>query len=231
MRFHTKWLVLLIVICVASAELQGPPTDAKSKDSSDEKHKSSNDRKADEPSDSDVSVAEELNENGRTPEEEDLAAILAEELSLHGSAIKVVNPSHLAKDKDAQKVNEMFTTIVNSHVKLIKKLEDEIEVMDDSIAAMSANEEPEKLPTPEEIELDNLYHSAMKILNRTKSDKETGFTMLKQAAERGHAKAQAKIAWSQLIGTPVEMNFEEAKQTFLRLAEEGLPDAHMVSCK
>lgn len=123
-------------------------------------------------------------------------------------------------------MTEMLSTLVNSHAKLIKKLEDEIEEMDGSIASLG--EQPEEVQTQEELELDMLYESAMKILNRTRSDKAEGIALLKQAADKGHSKAQAKIAWAQLMGNHVEMDFAAARETFLNLAETGLPDAHMV---
>lgn len=232
-------LLLASIVCVAivAAELQGPPiadsSASEKKDNSGESTQasSSNDRKS-----SSSAAAADVNENvvsdadsEESIDEMSLASMLAEEFALQGSAIKIIKSPDLSQDSEAQKVTEMLSTLVNSHAKLIKKLEDEIDEIDGSLASLKSVEEPEPVLTPEQIELENLYESAMKILNKTRSDKAGGFAMLKQAADKGHLNAQAKIAWAQLMGNPIEMNFEEAKNTFLKLADTGLPDAHMVS--
>lgn len=82
--------------------------------------------------------------------------------------------------------------------------------------------------TPEEIEADKLYHSAMSILNKTRGDKERGYSLLTESAKRGHIDARIKLAWSQLLGQhPVELNIDKARETFEELSEQGLPDAQM----
>lgn len=161
-------------------------------------------------------------------EESTIAELLAESLvSYSGSAIKIIKAPDLSQEKEAQKMTEMFSTLDSSHKKLIQKLKDEIDEIEGSIASLG--EMPEAVQTKAELELERIYEAAMKILNRTRSDKTEGFAMLKQAAEKGHAKSRAKVAWAQLLGSYTEMDFEEAKKTFLELADDGLPDAHMVS--
>lgn len=226
-------IVLVSIVCatIVAAELQGPPVDAstneKKESSESAQPGSSNERKS--AADVNDNVVVDVDESGQTSDDENsLVALLAEEFALQGSAIKIIKSPDLSQDSEAQKVTEMLSTLVNSHAKLIKKLEDEIEEIDGSLASLKTAEEPEPVLTPEQIELENLYESAMKILNKTRSDKAGGFAMLKQAADKGHLNAQAKIAWAQLMGNPIEMNFEEAKKTFLKLADSGLPDAHMV---
>lgn len=157
-----------------------------------------------------------------------LESMLIDELGLHGSAIKIVKAPELYQEKEAQKVSDMLSTLVSSHAKLIKKFENEIEVIDGSIAALTNEEDSQKVQTPEEIEAEALYEEAMKILNRTRSDKMTGFDILEQAAKKGHLKAQAEVAWGRLMGNPVEINVEAAKIAFQELAETGQPEAHMV---
>lgn len=158
-----------------------------------------------------------------------LESMLIDELGLHGSSIKIVKAPELFQEKDAQKVSDMLSTLVSSHAKLISKFENEIKVIDGSIAALTNEEETPKVQTPEEIEADNLYESAMKILNKTRSDKTAGFAILQQAASKGHLRAQAEVAWGQLMGNPVEIDVEAAKLAFQELAETGLAEAHMVN--
>lgn len=224
---YTLFCLFLLIFGLFSAEVKGPPNDDNDIDSDTNKKQNSNERKADtnvmnmidlESKDSDISESDE-----RTLEE-----LLQDELGFHGSAIKIIKAPDLHQEKEAQKVSDMLSTLVSSHAKLIKKFEHEIEEIDGSIAALSTKEEEPKVLTPEEIEAENLYEQAMKILNKTRSDKTAGFAVLQEAASKGHLKAQAKVAWCQLLGNPVEIDVESAKQTFLTLVEEGLPEAHMV---
>lgn len=235
MQMRSILLVSIVCVAIAVAELQGPPVDSSAnekKDSSEstaQKSSTSNERKSSIETNENVVV--DVDDTDGSIDENSLASLLDEEFALQGSAIKIIKSPDLSQDNEAQKVTEMLTTLVNSHAKLIKKLEDEIDEIDGSLASLKNAEEPEPVLTPEQIELENLYEAAMKILNKTRSDKAGGFAMLKQAADKGHLNAQAKIAWAQLMGNPIEMNFEEAKNTFLKLVDTGLPDAHMVNVK
>lgn len=86
----------------------------------------------------------------------------------------------------------------------------------------------DRKPGPNDLEAERLYEAAMTILNKTRSDKEKGYKLLLQSAEKGHVGARLKIAWSQLLGQhPVELNVEKAKSTFIELSEQGFPDAQM----
>lgn len=224
MRPKIVFLVIACAFCIASAELQGPPNDGG------EQKPSFKDRKSN-TIDDDNSIKKHTNDENddksADTSDESIASLIADEFSYQGSAaIKIIKAPDFTQEKEAQKMTEMLSTLVNSHAKLIKKLENEIEEMDGSIASLG--EQPEQVQTQEEIELELLYESAMKILNRTRSEKTEGFTLLKQAAEKGHLKAQAKIAWAQLMGNHVDMDFDAARETFLNLADTGLPDAHMV---
>lgn len=236
MRSKILFLVTTYTLCIALAELQGPPSPSDSEDlktnfkdrksnlidDGDSNSKSDNNNKINKNNDkNDDNEAIDTND-----EESVIASLLAEKFSYQGSAIKIIKAPDFTQEKEAQKMTKMLSTLVNSHAKLIEQLEDEIKEMDDSIASLG--QQPEEIQTQEEIELDMLYESAMKILNRTRSDKVEGFALLKQAADKGHPKAQAKIAWAQLMGSHVEMDFDAARETFLKLADTGLPDAHMV---
>lgn len=218
-------LLLLYTFCVTFADLQAPLADQENVKNINQDRKSN--AVDDDSSDKGYSKTDDENDAIIEPNEEDtIAKLLAEELVYHGNAIKIIKAPDLSQEKEAQKMSEMLSTLVNSHAKLIKKLEDEIEEMDGSIASLGS--EPEHDLTQEDIELESIYENAMKILNRTRSDKADGFALLKRAADQGHAKSQAMIAWAQLMGNHVDMNFEEAKKTFLKLADTGLADAHMV---
>lgn len=243
MRFKFVCLITLIIVGVVNAELsQKSTTTRDTKDTADtnkettDKSTKSEPKEAEEKDDDlDVSVTVEavsfgeendLNDIGN---EKTLEQLLAEELGIKGT-IKVIRPE-LQHERD--KVSDILTTLVSSHAMLINKFETQIKEIDGSLAAINEEEEtePPKEKTPEEIEADNLYETAMKIMNRTRSDKSAGFAILQQAASKGHAQAQAEVAWGQLLGNPVDIDVEAAKETFLKLAETGLPDAHMVRKK
>lgn len=218
-------LLLLYTFCVTFADLQAPLADQQNVKSINQDRKSS--AIGDDNSDKGNSKTDDDNDAIIEPNEEDtISRLMAEELVYHGNAIKIIKAPDLSQEKEAQKMSEMLSTLVNSHAKLIKKLEDEIEEMDGSIASLGI--EPEQVLTQDDIELESIYEDAMKILNRTRSDKAEGFALLKRAADQGHAKSQAMISWAQLMGNHVDMNFEEAKKTFLQLADTGFADAHMV---
>lgn len=223
---QTKSLVvILFVICLTRAELQGPPID-NSAELNNRKSDSTNDDATNSNADSDNKI-EDSDDSDDLSDEHTIASLLAEDFSYPG--IKIIKAPDLSQEKEARKMTEMLSTLVNSHAELVEKLEHEIKQMDGSIASLANTDEQEPALSQEEIELEQLYESAMKILNKTRSDKADGFILLKQAAEKGHAKSQARIAWHELLGNQVEMNFDSAKQTFLKLADAGLPDAHMVS--
>lgn len=232
--------LFLLVFGIVSGEVEGPlgkenESNDKKGDETEKQTKTLNERKAVDKDSANVGAATtatgildiEIIEEGN--DEKTLETLISEELGLHGSAIKIVKAPDLYQEKEAQKVSDMLSTLVSSHAKLIKKFETEIEEIDGSIAALTTEEELPKVQTIEEIEAENLYETAMKIMNKTRSDKAGGFVILQQAASKGHLKAQAEVAWGQLMGNPVEIDFEAAKTTFLNLADTGLPEAHMVN--
>lgn len=224
---------LLIFLCALGgtlAQLQAPPNSEPYKHSHRDRKSSrtSDDGEAGDSEEKTYLDDDNMDETLGVRDDSTIAELLAESLVTYsGSTIEIIKAPDLSQEKEAQKMTEMFSTLVNSHEKLIQKLKAEIEEIDVTIASLG--EVAEVVLTQTEIELDRIYEAAMKILNRTRSDKSEGFALLRKAAEKGHAKSRAKIAWAQLLGTYTDMNFDEAKQTFLELAEEGLPDAHMVS--
>lgn len=185
------------------------------------------------PPESDINIENpksKSNEEKKSVLEENVESGAAEtgdlyDFSFQSSAIKIVKAPDLSQEKEAKKVSEMISDLLESHGKWIEKMESEIEEIDNNVIA--ENEEIEVELTPEELEAQNLYESAMAILNKTRGDKIAGHTVLYQAAQKGHPLAKAKISWSQVVGNPLELNIEAAKKEFLELAKTGLPSAHM----
>lgn len=234
MRSKTFLLLVLCVLSETLAQIQEPPSISNPIRHNTRDRKSNQPTEDGEHSDSEESPYQDDASNDDTLgvtnvhdiSEESIVRLLAQ--SSVGSAIKIIKAPDLSQEKE-QKMTDIFTTLVKSHDQLIQKLKDEIDEIDGSIAALGAI--PVTILTEEELKLEEIYEAAMKILNRTRSDKSEGFAMLKEAADKGHAKSRAKIAWAQLLGSHAELKFDEAKKTFLELAEDGLPDAHMVSAQ
>lgn len=98
-------------------------------------------------------------------------------------------------------------------------------------------EEDEPLPPPPEIiepeltqtqkEGKALYEAAIKLLNKTKPNREDATKLLIQAMEKGNSDAKARIAWAYLFGTTMNQNMNDAKEIFYDLAGNGHPDGHM----
>lgn len=85
----------------------------------------------------------------------------------------------------------------------------------------------EKPLTPLEIEAQEIYESAMLMLNKTKPDKKQAYRLLLDAAEKGNNEAKGLVAWAKLFGNPLKQDIEEAKEIFNHLADLGSPDGHM----
>lgn len=76
-------------------------------------------------------------------------------------------------------------------------------------------------PTDEEIKANELYEEGMSLLNKTratKADKRAGYKLIEQAAALNHTQARIKIAFAQLYGDPLPLNFKSAKETFEELS-------------
>lgn len=127
-------------------------------------------------------------------------------------------------DKDHIQVTEFISNLIQKRLKWVKKLEEEFDGLDEMLLD---EDEPVQILQPWELELEELYESAMKIINKSRTDKTAGYEILIDAANRGHAKSNAQIAWANLFGNPLELNIEKAKKTFLELATSGMPEAHM----
>lgn len=210
LTFFELFLLVFCLIHVVFGELQGPPSETNNRvnDKGDKEQDSKtvqNDRKADEMAKEDASSA---TTSGFTPEE----------------VIKLIQSSNLEQDTEQNKMTDILSKLVNSYAKYIQEIED----MDTTAEESSVDDEPPKELTPEEKELESLYETAMKILNKTRGDKTAAYAVLTQAAVKGHEKAQAHIAWAQLLGNHMDRNIQLAKETFTKLAENGLPEANLV---
>lgn len=223
MRLKLFCLFLLIFGVVTAEVAKGPPGQNERESGDKSETPESNERKTDRTESADH-VANTDDDDAEPDEDKTLEAILNDELGMQGT-IKVIRPKfHHERDE----VSNILSTLVSSHDMLIKKFEKQIRQIDGSLSGIRTEDEPPKAQTPEEIEAENLYETAMKIMNRTRSDKSAGFAILQEAASKGHLQAQAKVAWGQLMGNPVEIDVEAARTAFQELAEKGVPDAHMV---
>lgn len=81
--------------------------------------------------------------------------------------------------------------------------------------------------TPNEIRANELYETALGILNQTKPDTEHAYTLFKSAAELGHIESKIKVAWARLLGNHLKQNITQAGELFDELATKGNADAQM----
>ncbi|XP_070500245.1 protein sel-1 homolog 1 [Chironomus tepperi] len=173
----------------------------------------------------DSSQEDETPKRTDSEEDEKFLKLIREELNLPTGGIKIVKAPDLSKDNEGKAVTESITKILESQEKWIQQFEEEL---DEINKKEQTNEIVEVEKTAEEIEADNLYDQALAILNKTKaSNRAEGFSLLRKAAEKGHKMAKINIAWAQLLGNPLELRIETAKQTFVELADKGVSEAHM----
>ncbi|KAJ8880540.1 hypothetical protein PR048_017010 [Dryococelus australis] len=98
---------------------------------------------------------------------------------------------------------------------------------DDAVARQdgdSADPEEERELTPEK---SKLYVRATALLEGSRSGKEEGYHLLREASRLGHHQARVQLAWAQLLGSGLLQDIPAALKAFQELAETGLPDAHM----
>ncbi|XP_059474860.1 protein sel-1 homolog 1 [Neocloeon triangulifer] len=87
--------------------------------------------------------------------------------------------------------------------------------------------EPPRELTPEEIKANELFTNAWAMLNATRPNKKAAFGLMQAAADMGHVKAQAKLGWAYLLGSPFEQNITKAVEIFQELANRGDPDSQL----
>lgn len=200
--------------CGALDDVQGPPDGINVN-----KKTQTNDRKSAEILDTNEIAKENSDSEVESVDNDDISM---DEFPFSSSAIKIIkSPEDLTQD---EKINEIINKIMGN---LNTMHTMDLEEIDTMVPAAVEPEQQDIDLTPEELEAQNLYETAMAILNKTKSDKIAGHIVLVQAAAKGHPLAKAKVAWSQLMGNPIDLDIDEAKKTFIELADAGLPDAHM----
>uniref|UniRef100_A0A182MZN5 Uncharacterized protein n=1 Tax=Anopheles dirus TaxID=7168 RepID=A0A182MZN5_9DIPT len=140
--------------------------------------------------------------------------------------IKLVQITGFSKEKDNKKIPGVLYDLLEVQKRMIQNIVSEIEEIEQQQAESRAGSGPAP-QTVEDTEANQIYERAMGILNRTKVDRLLGHKLMVEAAGKGHLAARCHVAWAQLLGNPVPLDIESAKQTFLALADEGLPDAQM----
>jgi TPR repeat protein len=73
-----------------------------------------------------------------------------------------------------------------------------------------------------------LFTNAWAMLNATRPNKRAAYSLLQAAADLGHVKAQAKLAWAYLLGSPFDQNITKSVEIFQELANKGDPDSQLV---
>ncbi|XP_052900406.1 protein sel-1 homolog 1 [Anopheles moucheti] len=139
--------------------------------------------------------------------------------------IKLVQITDLSKEKDSKKIPSVLYDMLEVQKVMIQNIVNEIEVIEQQ---QQGRQSAELVPPSEEAtEAHKIYERALSVLNKTRVDRLLGHKLMVEAAFKGHPLARSHVAWAQLLGSPVALDIEAAKQTFLELAEEGLPDAQM----
>lgn len=69
----------------------------------------------------------------------------------------------------------------------------------------------------------------MELLAKPNADKRIVYTLMSKAAEMKHNQARAELAWARVLGHNMDFDFAYAAKEFDALAEEGLPEANIVS--
>ena len=89
--------------------------------------------------------------------------------------------------------------------------------------------EPEPPEPKEPIEDENvkiareLYHAALQMLNSSTPNRHKAWDTMTKAADLGSPDAQVRVAFAKLAGIYFPQGPDEAKEVFVRLAEQGHP--------
>ncbi|KAL3286272.1 hypothetical protein HHI36_000781 [Cryptolaemus montrouzieri] len=154
------------------------------------------------------------------------------------SALKIVQPPDLSKEKDKRK--ETVDLLMLDQAKVLQKMVEELDliktsIMDESQSDISTEEELPPLPdhilhpkelTPEEKEAKEIFNQASQMLNKTRPDKVKAYNLLQDASKRGSQEAKALLGWAKLFGNPLKQDIHGAHEIFEALAESGNPDGH-----
>uniref|UniRef100_A0A182RPF6 Uncharacterized protein n=1 Tax=Anopheles funestus TaxID=62324 RepID=A0A182RPF6_ANOFN len=139
--------------------------------------------------------------------------------------IKLVQITDFSKEKDSKKIPSVLYDILEVQKVMIQNIVNEIEEIEQQ---QQGRQSSDLIPPSEEAtEAQMIYERALGVLNKTRVDRLLGHKLMVEAAGKRHPLARSHVAWAHLLGSPVSLDIEAAKQTFLELAEEGLPDAQM----
>lgn len=80
--------------------------------------------------------------------------------------------------------------------------------------------------TPDEIEANQIYTSALKKMHRGRAEWNTAKKTFQELAQKRHLKASAQYAWMVLLSKPTADSTENVRVLLSELAKNGLPEAH-----
>ncbi|XP_045460134.1 protein sel-1 homolog 1 isoform X2 [Harmonia axyridis] len=153
------------------------------------------------------------------------------------SALKIVQPPDLSKEKERKK--ETVDLLLLDQAKVLQKMVEELDFIKTSIIDESPTDHseeelppmPESLLHPKELTLEEkeakeIFDQASQMLNKTRPDKNKAYTLLQEASKKGSQEAKALIAWAKLFGNPLKQDIASAHEMFESLAEIGNPDGH-----
>lgn len=138
----------------------------------------------------------------------------------------IVEEQKLAENEEKEESEEK-ENIIDGNIEKVIEIED---INEQDFFSEEAKDEETNIveqPTPNEIRANELYETALGILNQTKPDTEHAYTLFKSAAELGHVKAKGKVAWARLLGNHLTQNITQAGELFDELSRQGNADAQM----
>ena len=95
-------------------------------------------------------------------------------------------------------------------------------------------EAPEEPVKQEPIEDENvkiardLYHAALQMLNSSTPNRHKAWDTMTKAADLGSPDAQVKVAFAKLAGIYFPQDPDNAKEVFVKLAEQGHPQVGII---
>ena len=91
--------------------------------------------------------------------------------------------------------------------------------------------EPQKPIEDENVKIArDLYHAALQMLNSSTPNRHKAWDTMTKAADLGSPDAQVRVAFAKLAGIYFPQGPDEAKEVFVRLAEQGHPQVEFNIC-
>ncbi|CAH2007378.1 unnamed protein product [Acanthoscelides obtectus] len=212
MRYKTLLLFIFICCEISSEALQGPP---EKNTKNDEEETSKNTEFV-----------------GSFEDRDGATAIHIE------SAPDLSNERDKTKDKISERdISDAVDLFMLDQAKVIEKMVQHFDMMNalQESTAFEVEDMPdlpkgalqEKEYTPEELEANKIYDTALAMLNKTRPDKMKAYQLLIEASNKRNLDATAMVAWAKLFGNPLKQDIHFAKQMFQELADVGNPEGHM----